>query len=144
MWRRELPRELTSPPMGLKHLVATTSSSRWPLMSSPRISSERPLLYWSAVSKKLMPLSRHARYMAAAAASSASPPKDMVPKHSRDTWTPLRPRTRYSIAMAPSLLDRSQASTFRRWPIIGAAHENQSPSHSEGQERRPAGARRSP
>jgi len=52
-------------------------------------------LYWSAVSKKLMPMSRQARNMRAEVALSASPPKDIVPKQSWDTCTPVRPRTRY-------------------------------------------------
>jgi hypothetical protein len=51
-------------------------------------------LYWSAVSKKLIPMSRQARNMRAEVVSSASPPKDMVPKQSWDTCTPVRPRTR--------------------------------------------------
>src|SRR5258708_7059871 len=53
--RRELPRALTSLPVGLKHLVATTSAWRSPRISSPTITSEAPLLYWSALSKKLIP-----------------------------------------------------------------------------------------
>ena len=79
-WRREAPRALTSPPVGLKHFVAMTRLSRSPRTSSPRISSERPWLYWSAVSKKLIPASRQARYIAADARWSASPPNDIVPK----------------------------------------------------------------
>jgi hypothetical protein len=51
-------------------------------------------LYWSAVSKKLIPMSRQARNMRAEVVSSASPPKDMVPKQSWDTCTPVRPRRR--------------------------------------------------
>src|SRR5271167_429035 len=39
-----------------------------------------------------MPASRQALYIAAEVASSASPPKDMVPKQSSETWTPVRPR----------------------------------------------------
>ncbi len=83
--RREPPRALMSLPEGLKHLVAMISSSRWLRIRAPRISSARPLLYWSAVSKKLMPASRAARYICADAASSASPPKGIVPKQSAET-----------------------------------------------------------
>src|SRR5688572_25711711 len=116
-WRREAPRALTSSPVGLKHFVAMTSFSRSPRASSPRISSERPLLYWSALSKKLIPASRQARYIAADARSSASPPKDIVPKHSCDTWTPVLPSTRYFIEEV--YLDRRQEEHARGWPIIG-------------------------
>jgi len=94
-WRRELPLALMSGPMALKHLVAITRSSRAPRSSLPRISSDLPLLYWSAVSKKLTPRSRTALNIVAEAASSASPPKDMVPKQSWETWTPVRPKARY-------------------------------------------------
>ena len=64
-------------------------------MRLPRIVSDRPSLYWFAVSKKLMPASRPALYIAAEALSSASPPNDMVPKQSCETWTPVRPRGLY-------------------------------------------------
>src|SRR4051812_29694766 len=93
-WRRELPLALMSGPEALKHLVATTRSSRLPRISLPRISSDLPLLYWSAVSKKLTPRSRTALNISAEAASSASPPKGMVPKHSWETCTPVRPSVR--------------------------------------------------
>jgi hypothetical protein len=89
--RRDVPRALMSSPIGLKHLVVRTRLSRSPLMRRPRISSDLPLLYWSAQSKKLMPASRQALNMAPEVASSASPPKDMVPKHSSETSTPVRP-----------------------------------------------------
>ena len=57
-WRREAPRALTSGLVGLKHLVVSTRSSRWLFASRPRISSDLPLLYSLAQSKKLMPASR--------------------------------------------------------------------------------------
>ena len=56
--------------------------------------SDSPPLYVSAVSKKLMPASRQAAYMAAEVSSSASPPNDIVPKQSSETCTPVRPRGR--------------------------------------------------
>jgi len=90
---RDVPRAFTSGPCWLLHLVAITSSSRWPLIRRPRISSDLPLLYSSAVSKKLMPASRTFLYIEAEVASSASPPKDMVPKQSSETEMPVRPRS---------------------------------------------------
>ena len=39
--------------------------------------------------------------IAADVASSASPPNDMVPKHKRETLTPVRPKVRYSMMVFP-------------------------------------------
>src|SRR5215470_9891368 len=65
-----------------------------------------------------MPASRVALYIAAEVAASASPPKDMVPKHRRETCTPVRPRVRYVImrqvymAIAATLDFRPDAPDF--------------------------------
>jgi len=65
------PEQETTEEIAFRSDVRVTAS---PCISAPRISSERPLEYWSAVSKKLMPASRQARYSAPEARSSASPP----------------------------------------------------------------------
>jgi hypothetical protein len=44
-----------------------------------------------------MPASRQRWNMAAEVSSSASPPKDIVPKHKFETWTPVLPKNLYSI-----------------------------------------------
>ena len=54
--------------------------------------SEAPPAYTSAVSKKFTPASRQRAYSSAEVASSASPPNDMVPKHSSETRMPVPPR----------------------------------------------------
>ena len=63
----------------LKSWVLTRYDDVKAALLDREISSDLPLEYWSAVSKKLMPASRQALYMAPEVASSASPPKDMVP-----------------------------------------------------------------
>src|SRR5947208_1679640 len=66
-----------------------------------------------------MPASRTALNISVEAASSASPPKDIVPKHSCETRTPVRPRRRcFTPRMLSRVLDRSQAARWRRSPII--------------------------
>jgi len=97
MCRRDRPLALTSSPEEKPTLDASTISSRQSAMSVPRISSERPAAYTSAQSKKLIPTSRQRRNIAAEVFSSAVPPNDIVPKHSRETLIPVLPNVRYSI-----------------------------------------------
>ena len=67
----------------------------------PMICSVRPRFspqpYTLAVSKKFMPCSRAASMMAWESASSVCGPKFIVPRHSRLTFKPVRPRYVYSI-----------------------------------------------
>jgi len=58
-----------------------------------------------AQSKKLTPASRQRLNSAAEVASSASPPNDIVPKHRLETWTPVRPKVRYSMRNTPYWMD---------------------------------------
>src|SRR5512139_2128019 len=71
-----------------------------------------------------MPASRVALYIAAEVASSASPPKDIVPKHSSETCTPVRPRglnfmcgVYRAIADNPPMDFRPDAEDFLRDPF---------------------------
>jgi len=82
------------------------------------------LLYWSALSKKLMPALRQALYMEAEVASSASPPKDMVPKQSSETITPVRPRG--LCFMGAVYLGRTHVSDHARQALV----ESRSPRFS--------------
>ena len=58
MWCRDSPASLGPSPIGIRTLVATSTSSRSAPSAWPRISSDRPLEYTSAVSKRLTPASR--------------------------------------------------------------------------------------
>ncbi len=91
-WYRLLPRSLGPLPVGKYALLAMTSASRSCAMSFPRMRSDAPPAYTSAVSKKFTPASRQRAYSSAEVASSASPPNDMVPKHSSETRMPVPPR----------------------------------------------------
>src|SRR6185436_10470939 len=71
-----------------------------------------------------MPASRVALYMAAEVASSASPPKDMVPKQSSETATPVRPRGLFF--MRAVYLGRTQLSDHARQALL----ESRSPRFS--------------
>ena len=105
MFWRELPASHGDGPVGAKHLVASTNRSRRPLSQRPRISSVRPRSasgapsgYASAVSRKVMPASAAASRMATEAGSSHWKPNVIVPRHSRDTRSPVRPNRTCSMA----------------------------------------------
>src|SRR5580692_1603590 len=73
-------------------------------MRRPRISSERPPAYESALSKKFPPASRNDPTIFSASLSSHPQPlcpKVMVPRQSLETRNPLEPRSRTSIADIP-------------------------------------------
>src|SRR4051812_41060395 len=99
--RREPPRELGSSLIGMKNLVARTTSSRRPWSASPTISSDTPPEYTSAVSTKLMPASSAQWMMRMESARSSLPqgPNIMAPRHRGLTWTPVRPSGRYCMAV---------------------------------------------
>src|ERR1700736_1229598 len=93
------PASLDPGPIRPTHLVATTRSRRRLASHLPRISSVRPAVsreggtgYTSAVSRKCMPRSQARSSTAKAAFSSTWEPKIMVPRQSRLTCSPLRPR----------------------------------------------------
>src|SRR4051812_6519288 len=99
--RREPPREFGSSLIGMKNLVARTTSSRRPWSASPTISSDTPPEYTSAVSTKLMPASRARWMIRMESARSSLPhgPNIMAPRHRGLTWTPVRPSGRYCMAV---------------------------------------------
>ena len=82
-----------------------TNRSRLPPSQRPMISSVRPGVarsppsgYASAVSKKSIPPSAALSMTANAVASSLCSPKVIVPRQSRDTFSPFRPSLTCSIA----------------------------------------------
>src|SRR5829696_6574642 len=54
-----------------------------------------PALYTLAVSMKLMPPSTAASTMRTESSSDVGPPKFMAPRQIGETWTPVRPKSRY-------------------------------------------------
>ena len=97
--RRDPPRWLGSSLMALKNLVARMTSSRRPLSARPRISSDSPNAYTSAVSTKLTPASSAAWTMARHSSWSRLPhaPSTMVPRQNVLTCMPVGPRVRCSM-----------------------------------------------
>ena len=85
-----------------KTLVAIITSSLESLSSSPVIASERPILYILAVSKKFIPKSKALLTIGFAwsisSCYSLSFPKDIIPKHIRDTSNPVFPNLMYFIS----------------------------------------------
>src|SRR3954449_11745523 len=87
----------------MRTFVARRRSSRLPEIASPSISSERPSEYMSAVSKRLIPTSRHMSTWRLAPSTSVEPsllklpcpPKVMVPRVRLDTNKPERPSCQY-------------------------------------------------
>src|SRR3954467_13158674 len=98
--RREPPRRFGSSPIGMKNFVASTTSSRRFFSALPTISSDSPAEYTSALSTKLIPASSARWMMRIESSWSGLPqaPNIIVPRQSFETWTPVRPRGRYSIA----------------------------------------------
>ena len=87
-------------------LVEISTRSRRPLMASPRMRSDLPAEYTSAVSNMLTPASRQMSIRRRACATSVLPqalnsgplpPKVPVPKLSTGTVMPDAPRRRYSM-----------------------------------------------
>src|SRR4051812_42460498 len=122
MCLRDRPRSFGASLIGKCTLVAITTSSRRGTKSRiarPRISSDTPREYMSAVSKKLIPASS-ARLMNGRLASSGSTherhagsPYVITPRHRRDTLSPVRPRFTYFI---PVVLQRKvQADKDVHW-----------------------------
>src|SRR4051794_35875971 len=97
--RRDPPLRLGASPIGMKNFVARTTSSRRPLSAFPTISSDSPDEYTSAESTKLAPASRARWMMRIESSWSGVPqaPNIMVPRHSFETSTPVRPSGRYSM-----------------------------------------------
>src|ERR1017187_1403194 len=99
--RRELPNWFGSSPIVPWTLVASTTESRRPPANAlPTISSDSPREYTSAVSMKLIPASS-ARWMIPIESSwSVFPhaPNIIAPRHSGLTFTPVEPRSQWSIA----------------------------------------------
>jgi hypothetical protein len=98
--RRDAPRWFVSSPIGATNFVASTISSRRPLIAFPTISSDSPAEYTSAVSMKFTPASRAAWMMRMLSSWSRLPhaPNIMAPRQCRLTWIPVRPRVVRSMA----------------------------------------------
>src|ERR1700733_9449525 len=104
MWCRERPASLGPPPMAIRTLVATSTSSRRPARTSPAISSASPPEYTSAVSMRLTPASRHMSTWRRASSTPVEPtfanppvpPKVIVPMVSTEIRSPDLPSVRYS------------------------------------------------
>jgi hypothetical protein len=95
----ELPRLLRSsgpPGIWLWNFDTSTTSSRRPFSARPRISSDSPNAYTSAVSMKLTPAFSAVAAMRWHSASSVLPqaPTIIVPRQSSLTSTPVPPRIR--------------------------------------------------
>jgi hypothetical protein len=98
--------------------VATTASSRVSNLPirRPVATSLAPAEYVSAVSKKVTPPSTAARTIGSAASSSSthalslSLPKLIIPRHTRETRSPVAPRFTYSMA-SPCFVETQPSST---------------------------------
>src|SRR5580704_7937429 len=105
MWWRDSPESFGPRPIPIRTLVATSTRSRRPRRTWPRISSARPEEYTSAVSIRLTPASRHMSTWRSASPTSVEPtsanapvpPNVIVPMVSTDTRRPDRPSARYSM-----------------------------------------------
>ena len=121
-WWRDSPASFGPVPMAKRAFVASRTSSRRPWRISPRISSERPSAYMSAVSMRLTPASSawstraRASRMATPPRAAAVPasPKVIVPRASSDTRRPLRPSCRYSTPAPSHVSVASTGATVRR------------------------------
>src|SRR5215217_8260310 len=80
------------------------------------ISSLRPVLYTSAVSRKLPPPETYASMIACEVASSASAPKVMVPSAWGKTTAPLRPSMRYVVPAGPGSGSALMSATLEKAP----------------------------
>src|SRR5437899_9325567 len=102
LWMAALERPASSgaSPILLRTFVARIMSLRRGPSALPRIVSATPQLYMLAVSKKLMPASRHSSTKRVEAASPACEPKVIVPNDQRETFSPVWGSMRYSILSA--------------------------------------------
>src|SRR5438094_2145140 len=101
IWYLERPSLFGPSPVLSLTFVARTTSSLWSFRSSPTISSDLPVEYTLAVSKKFTPRSR-ARFTIGLALSisiihSSELPKDIVPRQMRNTCSPVDPSRLFSI-----------------------------------------------
>ena len=111
MCLRDRPPSFAPGPIGFMTLVAMTAWWRGmnSLTSVPVISSLTPLLYTSAVSKKLMPPSAARRTNGRASSSESvhgkvpcpGVPKLIMPRQMRLTFMPVLPSRTYSMVTSP-------------------------------------------
>src|SRR5579872_3120806 len=105
MWWRDSPESFGPRPIPIRTLVATSTRSRRPRSTWPRISSASPAEYTSAVSIRLTPASRHMSTWRSASSTSVeptsanppAPPNVIVPMVRTDMRRPDRPSARYSM-----------------------------------------------
>src|SRR5207249_2278989 len=127
MWYRERPSLFGPSPTLSLTLVAMTTSSRCPFRSSPTISSERPLEYRFAVSKKFTPRST-ARFTIGFAFSSSTIdsselPNDIVPRQIRETCSPVDPSRVYCIGAQVECLLSNVRLSVRQLTCIDGHYE---------------------
>jgi hypothetical protein len=111
MCLRDRPPLFSPGAIGMKTLVATTTSSRRNIFPSSRpvATSLAPPEYASAVSKKVIPPSAAALTIGSAASSSSthgrslSLPKLIMPRQTRDTRRPVEPRFTYFTSRSRSI-----------------------------------------
>src|SRR5215217_1867164 len=107
-WWRERPASFGPSPIAMRAFVASRTRSRRPASAWPRISSEAPAEYTSAVSIRFTPASRHKSIWRRAPSTSVEPtlanlpppPKVIVPRVSAETRRPERPSWRYSMRVS--------------------------------------------
>src|SRR6266496_4288842 len=103
-WCRDSPASFGPEPIGMRTLVPTSTWSRRPRSTSPRISSDWPSEYTSAVSIRLTPASRHMSTWRRASPTSVEPtfangpvpPNVIVPMVITEIFRPEHPSARYS------------------------------------------------
>src|SRR5215510_7138525 len=96
---RERPDSSGASPIFPRTLLARITLSRRPWSVFPTMTSEAPLLYTFAVSKKFTPASRHRSIIRDAAGSSTCEPKVIVPKQARETGRSVCKRVRVCISL---------------------------------------------
>src|SRR5918996_3155779 len=97
MCLRERPTSFGPSPIELRTLVARMTSSRNGLIASPVTSSDTPLEYTLAVSRKFPPAPTKRSTIFLVSSAPTSRPKVMHPRQSSETSTPVSPSRAYSI-----------------------------------------------
>ena len=109
MWKRDDPTSFGPSPLRKVPLVEISTRSRRPAIARPRISSDCPCEYTSALSNIATPASRHTSTRRVASLTSLAPqglkksvrpPNVPVPKVRIGTFSPELPSCRYSICVS--------------------------------------------
>src|SRR5262245_53026894 len=111
MWKRDEPTSFGPSPLRKVPLVEISTRSRRPAIARPRISSDCPCEYTSALSNMVTPASRQMSTIRVASLTSFAPhglkksvwpPNVPVPKVRTGTFNPELPSCRYSMCVYPS------------------------------------------